>query len=181
MPHRPWQPPSSHGCHGAPLLAFWHTTIIQLSGQLFSVVAPGVGHHGGCCRPYRSHRINRRCCVVVSMFLVKLASKQAPPTMATRFQAILLAPSMPNWLLLGIRRFGTSWWHDALRLWRHRRRNRSRRRGILLDVISRIDHSWWLPLSYNHHEAPLPARKHTITSQHARQQVSNIKPRKTYH
>ena len=37
------------------------------------------------------------------------------------------------------------------------------------------------PSSYGRHEAPLPARKHTTISQHARQQVSIVKTRKQYH
>jgi hypothetical protein len=34
---------------------------------------------------------------------------------------------------------------------------------------------------YGRHEAPLPARKHTQISQHARHQVSIVKTRKHYH
>jgi len=90
--------------------------------------------------------------------------------MAASFRAIVSAASMPNRSLLCVLRFETSWRHDACRRCRHRRRNRSRRRGFLLDVISPIDRSRWPLWSYGRHEAPLPARKHTTISQHARQQ-----------
>jgi len=43
------------------------------------VPALGVGHHGGHCPPFWSQRVDRRSCVVVSVFLLgKLASKYAP-------------------------------------------------------------------------------------------------------
>ena len=54
-----------------------------------------------------------------------------------------------------------AWWHDAWRRWGRRRRNRSRRRGFLLDEISSIDR--WPPSSYS--RPPLPARKHTALGQ----------------
>ena len=50
------------------------------------------------------------CCDMC--LLGKLASKHAP-TMAAGFQAVVLAASTPNRLLLRVRRFETSWWHDA--------------------------------------------------------------------
>jgi hypothetical protein len=51
----------------------------QQFGRLFYAAAPGVGHHGGHCWPFWSRRVGRRCCVVVSVFLLgKLASKHAP-------------------------------------------------------------------------------------------------------
>jgi hypothetical protein len=50
---------------------------------------------------------------------------------------------------------------------------------FLLDAISRIDQSWQPPLSYGCHEATLLAQKHTTISQHARQQVSIVKTRKS--
>ena len=56
-------------------------------------------------------------------------------------------------------------------------RNRSRRRDFLLDAISCIDQSWWPP-SYDHHDALLPAWKHTTISQHVRQQFSIVKSRR---
>jgi hypothetical protein len=80
-PYRPWRPPSSHGRHGASLQAPPHTTISQHSGLLLYmyVPVPRVGHHGGRCRPIWSRLVNRRSCVVVSVFLLgKLASKHAP-------------------------------------------------------------------------------------------------------
>ena len=50
------------------------------------------------------------CCDMC--LLGKLASEHAP-TMAAGFQAVVLAASTPNRLLLRVRRFETSWWHDA--------------------------------------------------------------------
>ena len=51
----------------------------QHSGQLLYAPALGVGHHGSRCWPFRSDSVDRRSCVVVSMFLLgKLASKHAP-------------------------------------------------------------------------------------------------------
>jgi hypothetical protein len=62
--------------------------------------------------------------------------------MAAGFRAVVSAASTPNRSLLRVRRFETSWRHDACRRCRRRRQNRSRRRGFLLDVISCIDQSW---------------------------------------
>jgi len=143
-----------------------------------------VGHHGSRCRQFTSRPVDERCGVVVGCVLVgKLASEHAPsdPTMTAGFRAVVSAAYTPNRSLLRIRRFETSWRHDACRRSRGRRQNRIRRRGFLLDAISRIDRSWWPPSSYGHHEAPLPARKHTTISQHARQQISIVKTRKQYH
>jgi hypothetical protein len=82
-------------------------------------------------------------------------------------------------MLLCVSRFSTSWWHDAWWQWRHRRRNGSRRRGFLLNVISWIDRSWRPPSSYGRHEAPLLVFKHKTISQHTMQQVSIVKLEKT--
>ena len=87
--------------------------------------------------------------IVACVLLGKLASKHAPSNHGGR---------LPS------RRLGSL---DACWRCRHRRRERSRRRGFLLDAISRIDRSWWPPSFYGRHEASLPARKHTPISQHA--------------
>jgi hypothetical protein len=55
------------------------------------------------------------------------------------------------------------------------------RRDFLLNAISCINRSWQPPLSYDRHEAPLLAWEHTTISQQARQQVRNVKTRKSYH
>jgi len=101
--------------------------------------------------------------------------------MVAGFRAVVSAASTPNWSLLHVRRFKISCRHDVCRRCRHKRQNRSRRRGFLLDAISRIDRSWWPPWSYGHHEARLPAFEHTTINIHTKQQVSIIKTRKSYH
>ena len=141
-----------------------------------------MGNHGSCCQPFRLGRVDRHCCVVVSVFLLgKLASEHVPPTMVVSFQAIVSAPSMPNRSLLHVHRFGTSWRHDTWWQCRRRQWNRSRRSSFLLNVneISCIDRSWRLPLSYDRHGAPLLAFKHTSILQHTMGQVGIIKTRKT--
>jgi hypothetical protein len=78
VPHRPWPPPLSYGHRGASLPAPPHTTISQHYAGLFYVAAPGVGHHGGRCRPFRSRRVDCRqtlWVVVTCVLLGKLASK----------------------------------------------------------------------------------------------------------
>ena len=50
--------------------------------------------------------------------------------MAAGFRAVVSAASTPNRSLLRVRRFKTSWRHDACRWCRRRRRNRSRRRSL---------------------------------------------------
>ncbi len=115
--HRPWWPPLSHGCHGAPLLASPHTKIIQHAGLLLCAVEPGVGHHGCRCWPFRSQRVDRHFCVVVSVFLlVKLASKHASPGHGGQLPSRCLGPLQAELVTsLRVLRFGTSWWHDASR------------------------------------------------------------------
>ena len=85
--------------------------------------------------------------------------------------AVVSAASTPNRSLLSIRQFETSWRHDACRRCRRRSRNRNRRRGFLLDVISCIDQSWWRMWSYGRHEALLPAFEHTTINKHTRHQT----------
>ena len=127
-----------------------------------------MGHYGGRCRPFRSQHVDRQCRVVVSVFLLgRLASRHPTLTMAASFQAFVTAPSTPNRSLLRVRRFGTSWQHYASWQCRHRRQNRSRRRGFLLNAISCINRSSRPQSSHDRHEAPLPVMKHTTISQHA--------------
>ena len=80
-----------------------------------------------------------------------------PPTKMAGFQAVIAAAPMPNWSLLCVRWFGTSWRYDAWQWWRQTWRNRARRQGFLLDVISHVNWSWRSTLSCGHHEAPLLA------------------------
>ncbi len=73
--------------------------------------------------------------------------------------------STPNWLLCHVIQAATSFGNDAW--WRRqqtRRKKSSGRRQFLQQVSLRIDQSWWLPLSYGHHGAPLLAFKHTSIS-----------------
>jgi hypothetical protein len=57
VPHQPWRSLSFHSCHGAPLPAPPHTTINQHAGWPLCALVPGVGHHGSCCRPFRSQPV----------------------------------------------------------------------------------------------------------------------------
>ena len=185
MPHRPWRPPSSHGRHGASLPAPPHATISQHYGRLLYAAAPGVGHHGGHCQQFTSRRVNRRCGVVGGCVLRRNTQGGVPDTrqclpsevrksIPVSIRAVVSAASMPNRLLLHVCRLETSWRHDASWRFRRKRRNRSRRRGFLLDVISCIHQSWWPLWSYGRHEGLLPAFDHTTISKHTRQQVSII-------
>ncbi len=111
----------------------------------------------------------------------KLASKHAPTNHDGRLPGCIAAAAMPNWLLLCVHRFGTSWRYDVWRWWQQTWRNRARRQGDLLNAISCVNRAWRLTLSYGCHEAPLPAFKHTTISQHTMWQVSIVKTRKNYH
>ncbi len=132
MPRQPWWPPSSHGHHGAPLLAPPHTTICQHSGRLFSASAPGVGHHGGRCRPFRSRRTDGRCGLVVGCVLRRnmwgfipcdrrYPSDEVTMSILVGIGAPGAAASTPNSLFCCILRAGTSMGNDV---WWGRRQNR---------------------------------------------------------
>ncbi len=177
MPHWPWQPLSSHGRHGASLLVPLHTTISQHSGRLLSAVAPGVGHHGGRCWPFRSWCIDRRC----GFLLGKLASKHAPTNHGGRLPSRQL-DSIHAKLVDSLRQ--PIW--DIMAAWClvvvvANSKNRARRQGFLHNAILCIDWWWWSPSLYDRHGAPLPAFKYTTISQHTMRQIGIVKTRKNYH
>ncbi len=188
MPLPPWWSPLSHGCHGAPLLVPLHTTISQHTGWLLCALAPGVGHHGGRFRPFRSRRVDGHCGVVVSCVLRRnmygnvpgnrrclpgKVTMSIPPSIG----AIGVAASTPNWLLCCIVQEGTSWGNDAWWWWRHNRRKRNRRWQFLQQASSYLERSWRSPSSYGCHGAPLPTFKHTTISKHTMQQDYVVKTR----
>jgi hypothetical protein len=192
MPRQPWQLLSSHGHHGAPLLAPPHTTISQHTGWPLCASASGVGHHGSRCQPFRSGRVDGHCGVVVSFVLRRNMWGNVPgnwqclPDKVTMsipsgIGAIGLAASTPNWLLCCILWEGTLWGNDVWQRWGQNRRKKSGRRQFQQQVSLHIDQSWRSPLSYGHHEAPLPAFRHTTISKHTMWQDYIVKTREKYH
>jgi len=172
VPRQPWcLTPGATAYYNQPIL--WVTVVCDSAGS------------GAPWRPLSAIYVTtcrQMLWVVVTCVLRgKLASKHAPSDHAASIQAVISAASTPNWSILHVRRFETSWRHDACWRCRRIRRKRSWRRGFLLDAISCIDRSWWTPWSYGHHEDPLPAQKNKTISRHARQQVSIVKTRKKYH
>ena len=75
--------PNDHGGRRRPTAAMvphsQQRRVRQSANILGDCFMRRVGNHGGLCWPFRSRRVGRRCCVVVSVFLLgKLASENAP-------------------------------------------------------------------------------------------------------
>ncbi len=75
-----------------------------------------------------------------------------------------------GWFLAGFGIIG----EQCVVAWQQNRRNRTRRQVFLHNWTSRINQSWWSPLSYGHHGAPLLALKHTTISNHTMQQKTKF-------
>ncbi len=63
--------------------------------------------------------------------------------------------------------------------WWQNRKKRNRRWQFIQQASLYLNQSWWLPSSYGHHGAPLPAFKHTAISKHTMEQVYMLKLEKT--
>jgi hypothetical protein len=147
-----------------------------------------VGHHGGCCRPFWSRRVDGRCGVVVSCVYIGICRVEYQAIGNTLTMSIIVSigavgeeASSTNWLFCRVIRAATSLGNDAWWQRRQNRRKKSGRRRFLQQVSSFLDQTWWSPLSYGHHGAPLPAFKHTTISKHTMQQDYIVKTRKKYH
>ncbi len=118
------------------------------------------------------------CPIIIILFCT---SDEVKMSILVGIRAIGMAASMPNWSLCHVIQATTSLGNDVWWRRQQNRRNKTRRQVFLLYRTLRINQSWWLPLSYGHHGAPLPAFKHTTISKHTMEQVYVVKTRKNYH
>jgi hypothetical protein len=169
-----------------------NTTICQHSGQLLSVLALGVGHHGGHCRPFRSQCVDGRCELVVSCDLHRntkgfvtgnwwYPSNEVTMSILIDIGVVGAAASMTNLSLCRVIWARTSLGYNAWQRQQQNMRNRTRRQVLLHNGTSHINQSWWLPSSYGCHGAPLAVPKHTTISKHTMQQVYVVKTREKYY
>ncbi len=130
---QPWQLPSSHSCHGAPLPAPPHKTISKHAGWPLCAAALGVGHHGGHLWPFRSWSVDRRCRVVVSCVPCRNMQGNVSDNRQCRPNKVIMstlvgigdvgaAASTPNWSLCHSFLKGRSWRNDAWWWWWWNRR-----------------------------------------------------------
>ncbi len=164
----------SHGRHGASLPAPPHTTISQHYGLLVYAVAPGVGHHGGCCRQFTSQRVDGHCGVVVGCVLRRNTSSS-------------LASELSAWkppYRMGCCAASTDLVHHGGMM---RCSGGVKEGGIgaggdyssSMQTRALIDDGW-SPSSYGRHRALLPAFEHTTINKHNMRQDYVIKTRKSY-
>ncbi len=155
--------------------------ISQYAKWLLYASVLGVEHYGSHCQQFRSQISNRIVGLLWHVFLLgKLVSKHTPTNHGNRHQSHHLG-SLHAKLVIALHPLG----RDILAAWcmvvgggARRKRNRSRRRGFLLNSILSINWSWWPSLSYYCHEPPLPATKHKTINKHTMQHVCILKTRK---
>jgi hypothetical protein len=147
-----------------------------------------VGHRGSRCWPFWSRRVNGRCGVVVSCVYIGICRVEYRAIGDTLTMSIIVgigavgaAASSTNWLFCCVVGAATSLGNDAWWWQRQNRRKKSGRRKFLQQVSLFLDRTWWSPLSYGHHGAPLPAFKHTTIIKHTMQQDYIVKTKKKYH
>ncbi len=143
MPRLLWylkHPPSDHGSqHWSHCLGSLHAKLVpSLRPPIWDIMA------AWCVAAVKIQKVEQE---------QEERSKHTHPNHGSRLLSRRLGSLHAKSFTSQVCQFGTSWRHDAWRWCRHRRRNRSRRRGFLLDAISRIDQSWRPPSSYGPHEA----------------------------